>query len=790
MKNKMKELFPDTDIQDGFVTIDGSNIRYLEFNTVNTQMLSDSLKDKIVKTLTEVFNTFSGKLKIRSINIDYDFENNLDYWNNIKNSAEREWEQEFIDQITINFDKYSKNKEAVRKKFIFMYELKDTIKFEKEEQKVISLLSSIGTCSKPKAEEIRELFFKEFNGKRQFAKEKMFVDLIDTHEENLLVDNEEHLPCNVLINTKDVYVDDNCVKTFGISNGKEYVEFADIFDILQKNKNLDICINIFDTTDDVSVYALKREEDKILADIKFAKKKNDLIEEEELSEKRDEIKEARNNMNKKGLKIKKCNIFFIVKTEYSNRDDDYNAAKLNIESQGYTVDDLAYEQRHALVETSIMNFKFDHFFDSPICVTMTSNALSALYPFKVSRKYEGHSASILGTYDKDIFLYDPAYKDDNRFNKNAIILGQSGSGKSTVLKSILIQEKLKGRRIFLIDPEEEFAQLCKHVDGKLIDVNNMKINILEVRNTDSNEGVEGHISVVLGFLKTLLGADMNENLLSKVILKVYKDKGIDNNTDLNTLKSTDYPIFDDVFKVLFTHLYDEFYFEDYMNGDLDLSQLEYSTKKTSFSLFELENHLLMFENLTSIGVYGKWFNGHSNFNAREQSKNSFLVFSIRRILESKNDRLISALYFSILTYIEYMAVNFSDVDSYVVADEAHLMLRGDNKFVLNYLVEFSKRLRKRKSGLWLVTQDIDDFIKGEGKDYTNKILSNSSMKLFMKLDESQIRNLELVYQSLTETDKNKIFSAQKGEALLVDGIIKYFLNFTYTSRQLDLISLK
>lgn len=794
MSAKMNQLFPEIIFDNDVIVVNGKKLKYVEFNTINTQILSYTAKERLINIFTSAINNFSKELKIRTIRTDYSLEENVYFWEKqLHNDTRNEWEKEYINEIASQYKDIENDDEIIRKKYLLIYAKEKSVKFEKEEEKFLDALNKIGSTEILKEQELKELMYKEYNPFDYYDNNgEKVLDIISDDEENIYQEFDFNmiLPSAIKVNTNDIHLGDVCYKIYGISGGKDYIEFSDVFEILQRNKNLEFCLNIGSNSDNVSVYDLKREEDKILADIKFTKKKDDVIEEEELVEKRQEIKEARNEMNKKGLKIKKVNMFFILKTTHGNQQEEYKQARSNFESQGYTTDELMYEQRAAFVESSLFGMEFKEFQNTLIDVTLTTKAISALYPFKKTREYEGTQAMVLGTYLKDVFLYEPTFRNSNRINGNGIILGQSGSGKSTLLKSILVQEKFKKNRIFLIDPEEEFTSFVEKFHGTVIDVDKYKLNILEVRVTDEEQTIESHIGLVNGFLRTLFGDKINENLMSKILLKTYAKKGITEHTSLIKLKKEDYPIFDDVFKEMYIELFDESTFGDYFNGKVEYTNLKYQTNRTYHALYEVENHLMMIENLTSRGVYGKWFNGHSTFDYQSYLADAFCVFNIRKFLESKNERLIAALYFSILTYIEFMVVNYANVNSYVVADEAHLMLRGDNKFVLTYLVEFSKRLRKRNSCLWLVTQDIDDFIKGDGKDYTNKILSNAALKIFMKLDESQIRNLEQVYQSLTQKDKDIIFSSKMGEAILVDGVEKYNIKFQLSKKQIELLKLQ
>ena len=48
------------------------------------------------------------------------------------------------------------------------------------------------------------------------------------------------------------------------------------------------------------------------------------------------------------------------------------------------------------------------------------------------------------------------------------VMGNSGVGKSTAIKHILLSEYMKGTRIIVIDPESEYRDLCQNLNGDWI----------------------------------------------------------------------------------------------------------------------------------------------------------------------------------------------------------------------------------------------------------------------------------------------------------------------------------
>ncbi len=122
------------------------------------------------------------------------------------------------------------------------------------------------------------------------------------------------------------------------------------------------------------------------------------------------------------------------------------------------VDKLMLRQQHGFM--SVMpsgRNMFREQFERVIPASSTAN----LYPFSFSGKtdeqgfYLGkdrYGGNIIVDFDK---------RSDDKTNANALILGNSGQGKSYLLKLILTNLREKGKHIVCLDPETEYIDLHK-----------------------------------------------------------------------------------------------------------------------------------------------------------------------------------------------------------------------------------------------------------------------------------------------------------------------------------------
>ncbi len=195
-----------------------------------------------------------------------------------------------------------------------------------------------------------------------------------------------------------------------------------------------------------------------------------------------------------------------------------------------------------------------------------SVTIAAMYPFIFDSIKDPGLSCLLGVdYSGGVILFNQFLyqikKEFNRNNANMIILGTSGSGKSTAAKLLLRTNIRNGHKILVIDPEGELQEMTKLYGGDFIDLGKGgdfgMINPLEVvLDADEDEMTEGvGYAILTRTLQTLkafmkyYSPDIDEDTLtmfSEVVQDTYKRYKIDFNTDFSKIAAHDYPTFDDV----------------------------------------------------------------------------------------------------------------------------------------------------------------------------------------------------------------------------------------------------
>ncbi len=109
-------------------------------------------------------------------------------------------------------------------------------------------------------------------------------------------------------------------------------------------------------------------------------------------------------------------------------------------------------------------------------------------------------------------------------NSNVLISGMSGSGKSTVMKDILLQ-LYKNVPVLIIDPNGEYETIINELGGKYLDAESYAINPLSLDGISVNE----RISEISTTFENLFNLGSHQSYkLRQIIHYIYRNKGISN----------------------------------------------------------------------------------------------------------------------------------------------------------------------------------------------------------------------------------------------------------------------
>ena len=435
---------------------------------------------------------------------------------------------------------------------------------------------------------------------------------------------------------------------------------------------------------------------------------------------------------------------------------------------------LRFEQEKVL--KSILPIFPDQDIEERIGTPIPSPTIAAMYPFIFDSIKDPGLSVLLGVdFSGGVILFNQFLyqirKENNRNNANMIILGTSGSGKSTAAKLLLRSHIRNGCQIVAIDPENELEEMTRTFGGDTIDIGKGGefglINPLEVIiDADDEEISQGLGYTVLTRTLQSLKAFMRYydpsieedvlNMFSEIVQDTYKRFGIDFNTDFSNFTSADYPTFSDVYATV--------------KGKL-LSLTEQTREKDIIQRLELKIRPLVKE----LKFY---FDGKTTITANSD----FLVFNIKEFMNSDTN-IRNALFFNILKYAWGLCLDVN-VNTILMVDEAHVLLSNNNEQGADFLAQVQRRARKYNTGTIIITQQPSDFSSAAVITQGKAIFDNASYYLVMGLRKQAVEDLSLLID-LNDNEKDSIKRYSQGEALFVCGNRRMRINVVVTKDELE-----
>lgn len=337
-----------------------------------------------------------------------------------------------------------------------------------------------------------------------------------------------------------------------------------------------------------------------------------------------------------------------------------------------SVDHLSMRQKEGFIACMPCGYNI---FGTQYERVLPASAVANLFPFNYSGKTD-KNGFYLG---KDKFgtniIADFDQRADDKTNSNVLILGNSGQGKSYLLKLILTNTRMSGKSVICLDAEQEYEDLCNNLGGCYVDLMTGEyiINPLEPKewsdngseaDTDSPEAfrkatrLSQHISYLKDFFRGYKDFDDAQiDALEILLSRLYAKFGITDNTDYDKLKADDYPVMADLYAMV------------------ESEYVKYEKGSKSLFTEDLLRELCLGLNSMCVGAESKFFNGHTNIN-----DDRFIVFGVKGLMEA-NMKLKNAMLFNILSYMNHKLLTKGNTAASI--DELYLFLRLGAFFDLN-----------------------------------------------------------------------------------------------------------
>lgn len=405
-----------------------------------------------------------------------------------------------------------------------------------------------------------------------------------------------------------------------------------------------------------------------------------------------------------------------------------------------------------------------------------SPTIAAMYPFIFDTIKDPGLSTLLGVdFSGGVVLFNQFLyqqkKEHNRNNANMIILGTSGSGKSTAAKLMIRSHIRNDYQIIVIDPEGELEGMTKRYGGDYISLGKGgafgMINPLEViMDADEEEIKTGQSHAVLtrtiqtikAFMK-YYDPSMPEdvlNVFSEALQETYKRFGIDFGVDFTKLTSENYPTFKDVYATV--------------KGKIT-AMPEKTRERDILEQLEIKLRPL-------VGELRYYFDAKTTI----KPESDFIVFNIKELLNADSN-IRNALFFNILKYAWSLTLN-PNVNTVLMVDEAHVLLTGGNTYGADFLAQVQRRARKYNTGTIIITQQPTDFSDPQVITQGKAIFDNASYYLVMQLRKQAAEDLSKLID-LNEQEIDGIKGYNQGEALFVCGSKRMQITVRVTDQELE-----
>ena len=344
---------------------------------------------------------------------------------------------------------------------------------------------------------------------------------------------------------------------------------------------------------------------------------------------------------------------------------------------------------------------------------LPASSAANLYPFNFSGKTDPQGLYIGRDKFGSNVLVDFDRRAEDKTTSNILILGNSGQGKSYLLKLLLTNIRESGKAVICLDPESGYEELCAPLGGCYIDFLSGEYTINPLEPKAWNNSVEDadvatpeafkkvtRLSQHIAFLKDFFRAykdftDTQIDTIEILLSKLYARFGITDSTDYSMKKPSDFPIMEDFYKLC----EEEFYGYD--------RQRKYLYTEETLQEVCLGIHSMC------VGAESKYFNGHTNI-----SGSDFLVFGVKGLLDT-NKRLKDVMLFNILSFMSNQLL--AQGNTVASIDELYLFL--SNMTAIEYIRNCMKRVRKKDSSMILASQNIEDFLIPAIREYTKPLFS-------------------------------------------------------------------
>ena len=398
---------------------------------------------------------------------------------------------------------------------------------------------------------------------------------------------------------------------------------------------------------------------------------------------------------------------------------------------------------------------------------LPASSVANLYPFNYSGKTDRHGFYIGKDHYGTNILVDFDQRDPDKTSGSILILGNSGQGKSHLMKHLIVNFLESGKSVISLDTEHEQKELCTALGGYFIDlmIGEYRINVLEPKcwsmRDEMLEPADGgtpetfrkssvlaqHISWLKDFFRAYKDfSDAHVDTIEILLARLYAEWDISDDTDFSTLPPEKVPILSDLYALIL---------REYEN---------YDNSHTKLYTKQLLQEVLLGLHSMCVGSDAVFFNGRTNVRSSR-----FLVFGVGG-LDSLASNVKAAILFNILSYMSNMLL--SEGNAVAALDELYLWL--GNLTAVEYIRNCLKRVRKRNSAMLLASQNLVDFDQPRVREMTKPMFAIPPHQFLFNpgtIDKKAYMDM----LQLEDSEYDLIHDASRGLCLYKCGNERYYL---------------
>lgn len=329
---------------------------------------------------------------------------------------------------------------------------------------------------------------------------------------------------------------------------------------------------------------------------------------------------------------------------------------------------------------------------------LPASSVANLYFFNYSGKTDPQGFYLgRDRYGSNI-ITDLDRRAEDKTTANVLILGNSGQGKSYLLKLLLCNILESGKSAVCLDPEHELVDLCTNLSGCFVDlmggvhrINPLEPKVWDVEGEDDPTApaafrkrtrLSQHISFLKDFFRAYKNfTDQQIDTIEIMLERLYNQWGLSDETDFAARRPVDYPVLADLYRVL------------------EQAYADYEREEHPLYPKEVLQEVLLGLRSMCLGAESKFFNGPTNI-----SSHRFLVFGVKGLLQAGSN-VRNAMLFNVLAFLSDKLL--TEGNTVATLDELYIWL--SNLTTIEYIRNTLKRVRKKESSLILASQNLEDF---------------------------------------------------------------------------------